>query len=173
MSFERAMGPILRQEGGMTKDPNDPGNWTGGHVGKGELKGTKYGISAAQYPDLDIENLTPDDARAIYRRDYWTPIKGDELPWPLAFFVFDTAINQGCDARANFTAQRLLQKALDVPQDGILGPATMSRAKKSGQWHAARFLAFRAQRYQGTRNYDLYGAQWLTRTYELAMESST
>lgn len=171
MSFDRAMAPILEAEGGLTKDPKDPGNWTGGHVGKGELKGTKYGISAAQYPDLDIENLTADDARAIYRRDYWNPIKGDQLPWPLCFFVFDCAINQGCDARAGYAAQKLLQKALDVAQDGILGTATMARAAKSGPYHAARFMAFRAMRYQGTRNYDIYGAGWLTRIFGIAMEA--
>lgn len=35
-----------------THDANDPGNWTGGEIGKGECKGTNYGISAASYPDL-------------------------------------------------------------------------------------------------------------------------
>lgn len=171
MSIERALVLLFREEGGFTKDPDDPGNWTGGSKGVGELKGTKYGISAAQYPSLDIENLTLDDAAVIYRRDYWDVCKCDHLPWPLSLFVFDAAVNQGCDARAGFAAQKLLQKALNLPQDGILGPRTVAAAAKARPWHAARFMAFRAMRYQGTRNYDKYGEGWLTRIFRLSMEA--
>lgn len=166
MSIERALVLLFREEGGFTKDPDDPGNWTGGSKGKGEIKGTKYGISAAQYPDLDIENLTLDDAAVIYRRDYWDACKCDQLPWPLSLFVFDSAVNQGTGV-----AIRMLQKALDLPQDGILGPRTMAAATRARPWHAARFMAFRAMRYQGTRNYDKYGEGWLTRIFRLAMEA--
>jgi hypothetical protein len=35
-------------------DERDPGNWTGGAIGKGELRGTKWGISAQTYPQIDI-----------------------------------------------------------------------------------------------------------------------
>src|SRR5690606_34301427 len=134
-------------------------------------RGTKYGISAAQYPDLDIANLDLEDARDIYRRDYWEACKCDELPWPLALFVFDAAVNQGCDAKAGLAAQKLLPQALDVAQDGIIGPKTLSAAAKSRPRHAARFMAFRAMRYQGTRNYDRYGEGWLTRLFRVAMEA--
>jgi Glycosyl hydrolase 108 len=62
---------ILPHEGGYTSDKNDPGNWTGGKVGKGELHGTKYGIAANSFPKLDIKNLTVKQAESIYQRDYW------------------------------------------------------------------------------------------------------
>lgn len=42
----------------VTDDRNDKGNWTGGRVGVGQLKGTKYGISAAAYLHLGIKSLT-------------------------------------------------------------------------------------------------------------------
>lgn len=158
-NFDKALAFILREEGGYVNDPRDPG---------GE---TNFGISKRQYPDVDVKNLTPATAGEIYRRDYWDVCKCEQLPWPLSLFVFDAAVNQGCDARAGFAAQKLMQKALDVPQDGILGPRTMAAAAKARPWHAARFMAFRAMRYQGTRNFDKYGEGWLTRIFRVAMEA--
>jgi hypothetical protein len=49
-------------------DGKDPGNWTGGKVGKGQLKGTKYDVSAAAFPKENIAGLTKDKAIAIYKR---------------------------------------------------------------------------------------------------------
>lgn len=40
--FER----LMPHEGGFQCDPKDRGNWTGGRVGVGELKGTNRGIAA-------------------------------------------------------------------------------------------------------------------------------
>src|SRR5690349_3209449 len=128
MSFERALQLILPHEAGFSDDPNDPGNYTPA----GELKGTKYGISARQYPDEDIANLTEERAAFLYRRDYWTPVCGDELPWPLCLFVFDAAINQGVPA-----ATRMLQEALKVRVDGEIGAQTLIAAQNSTARHAA------------------------------------
>ena len=57
-NFARCLAFTLRSEGGFTDNRADPGNWTGGQVGAGELRGTNFGISAAAYPQLDIANLT-------------------------------------------------------------------------------------------------------------------
>jgi len=59
-TFDQAFALVVGIEGGFSTDQNDPGNWTSGKVCIGEFKGTKYGISAASYPHLDIPNLTPD-----------------------------------------------------------------------------------------------------------------
>lgn len=45
--FNKFLERVIEHEGGYTDNPKDPGNWTGGEVGKGELKGSKYGLSAA------------------------------------------------------------------------------------------------------------------------------
>lgn len=121
-TFNRAFEIVIGHEGGYTNDPRDTGNWTGGAVNSGELKGTKYGISAASYPLFDIANLTLDDARAIYKRDYWDKVGADDLAPPLAMLVFDAAVNSGVgracqwlrvsgadtdDACVEFMAQRI------------------------------------------------------------------
>lgn len=39
VDFDTAFHTLLGHEGGFTEDPRDPGNWTGGRVGAGELRG--------------------------------------------------------------------------------------------------------------------------------------
>jgi lysozyme family protein len=86
---------IFGSEGGYTDDRRDKGNWTGGKVGVGELKGTKYGIAASAYPFLDIKNITKAQAVKIYERDYWAKINGDMLGSGVDLATFDAAVNSG------------------------------------------------------------------------------
>jgi lysozyme family protein len=121
---------IFKHEGGFQKIPGDPGNWTGGKVGVGVLKGTKFGISAKSYPELDIENLTIYDAAQIYQRDFWNPLRLREVKnQVLATEVLDTAVNCGVD-----TAAMILQRAInltnfpavDIVEDGRIGAVTVA-----------------------------------------------
>lgn len=93
--FDRAFSLVIGSEGIYSNDPNDAGNWTGGKPNAGTLKGTKYGISAAMYPALDIAALTLEDAKAIYYRDYWQTSGADRLTWPMAYVQFDTSVLHG------------------------------------------------------------------------------
>ena len=81
--------------GGWTINPNDPGNWTGGRKGVGQLKGTKYGIAANTYPNLDIKNLTLEQADQIYIRDYWPKAWGDDWPEGFDQVTYDATVNSG------------------------------------------------------------------------------
>ena len=149
MSFDRAFELLIGSEGGYVNDPNDPG---------GE---TKYGISKRSYPHLHIESLTLADAKRIYHRDFWAFVSGDALPWPLSYFVFDAAVNQGVAP-----AIRILQQALGVDADGVIGPQTLSAVGKFPQSEVcALYLAMRGVRYAGTRNFNIYGLGWLKRLF--------
>lgn len=153
-NFERALAEVIGIEGGYTDDPNDPG---------GE---TKYGITKRDHPLLCIAAITLEDAHAIYRKEYWLAAY-DNLSWPLALYVFDCAVNQGSDI-----APRLLQKTAGVPQDGLLGQNTLRTINGKDQDElAALFLADRALRYTGTRNFDTYGRGWLKRLFRLAEDA--
>lgn len=79
---------VLKWEGGYVNDPQDPG---------GE---TKYGISKRAHPGEDIKNLTPERALEIYKKDYWNPVGGDNLPVPVCIVALDSAVNCG-PSRAN------------------------------------------------------------------------
>ena len=110
--FSRCLAHILAEEGGYVFDPKDPG---------GE---TKYGISKRAHPSVDIKALTPDQAGAIYKANYWNPISGDALPAGVALIVFDMAVNQGA-RRAAIT----LQTAVGAKADGAIGPKTIEAVK--------------------------------------------
>lgn len=101
--FEAADAIVAGIEAGFTKDPRDPGNWTSGKPGQGVLKGTKYGIAASSYPELDIENLTLEQARAIRKRKYWDAIGAESMSWEWALCTYDCAINQGDEAEKLLT----------------------------------------------------------------------
>lgn len=113
--FERVVG----HEGKYSADSKDRGNWTGGKVNVGELKGTKYGISAAAYPNLDIKNLTLEQAKVIYLKDYWNAIPAANLPLSTAYQLFDASVNHGVNS-----AIRMLQRSLSVKDDGDFGKAS-------------------------------------------------
>ena len=109
-NFNEAFEKILRFEGGYVNDKSDSG---------GE---TKYGISKKAFPNVDIKNLTLNEAKEIYKKVYWDKIKGDEINnQKIAEIIFDTAINMGIS-----TAAKLAQKILNVKQDGIIGAITLN-----------------------------------------------
>ncbi|RWC58903.1 glycosyl hydrolase 108 family protein [Mesorhizobium sp.] len=94
-NFAEALAITLAYEGGYSTVKSDPGNWTGGKVGSGVLKGTKYGIAASAHPDLDIKNLTLDDAGKIYKPQYWDKVSGDRLASGVDLVTWDYAVNSG------------------------------------------------------------------------------
>ena len=76
--FDAAFAIVVGVEGGYTLClPGDPG---------GE---TNYGISKRSYPDVDIAQLTLDDAKTIYRRDYWDRCGCGAMPWERAVCALD------------------------------------------------------------------------------------
>lgn len=163
--FDRCFEVLIGHEGGYTRNREDRGNWTGGKVGVGTLKGTKYGISAAAFPDLDIAGLTLEAAKAIYLAEYWRPIRGDELVPALALLVFDAAVNNGVGA-----ATEWLQRAAGVTVDGSIGPKTLAAAALDGvdeRFHFERVLAMTRQTAWG-----VFGKGWAIRLASLPFQAA-
>lgn len=121
-SFDDAFPALINVEKGLTMNPLDPGNWTGGRTGVGACRGTKYGISAASYPDIDIKNLTLPQAKALAKRDYWDKYQCDQFDARIGFQVFDAAYNGGHPAL-------WLQEAAGAYPDGHIGAATIAAVK--------------------------------------------
>ena len=117
-SFDEIIDTVLDHEGGYVNDPKDLG---------GE---TKYGITKRFYPDVDIKNLTKEDAKKIYYDDYCVKNRVPQLPKNLRYIYFDMCINQG-----RGTAVRVLQRACnakgaDLKVDGGFGPNTIKAINK-------------------------------------------
>jgi lysozyme family protein len=168
LAFELLVG----HEGGWDNNPQDRGNWTSGTIGVGELKGTKYGIAAHAYPTLDIKNLTLEEARVIYDRDYWRPAGCPDFPPRLALIMFDCAVNNGVGR-----AVRFLQGAVGSGQDGAYGPNTKAAVERAlvkdpddmdlvSEVHAQR-LHFMA----GLDTWKTFGLGWSRRLAKVALQA--
>lgn len=170
-AFQQAMAVVVGHEGGFTNDPQDSGNWTGGAVGQGQLKGTKYGISAASYPTVDIGSLTEDAALAIYKRDYWDKLYLDTADPGLALIAVDAAINNGVGA-----ATKWLQSSLGVTADGVFGPMSQAALKAcTGDAAQSALVALHAARINMMGNLSTwarYGGGWSKRLAQLPLQAA-
>ena len=159
MNFDKAFSITIGHEGGFTNNPKDAGNWTGGKVGVGLNKGTKYGIASNTYPNEDIKNLTLDRAKFLYKRDYWDKAKCDSLPNGIRFHVFDCAVNSGVSR-----AIKTLQQALNVNADGIIGNQTINASKQFKEDELVnRFYSFRIVFYTSLSSFSTFGKGWMNR----------
>ena len=143
--FDTAFQLLMQNEGGYVDDPSDNG---------GE---TKFGISKAAYPKLDIKKLTQEQAKAIYEKDYWLHYQCDKMPWPVAWTFFDCIVNHN-----PIEATRWLQRALAVTADGILGPKTLAAIQAAKEpLNVARDITLARRDYvEGLHNYDRFKAGW-------------
>lgn len=159
MNFDQAFDRLIGHEAGFSNDPKDPGNWTGGKPGVGLLKGTKFGIAANTYPDVDIANLTLATAKAIYKRDWWLKVGADEIDGAIIFQLWDFAVNAGMG-----TAKRALQRAVKVADDGKIGPMTIAAVKAMSVTDVLmRFNAQRLRFNTSLSTWPTYGKGWTNR----------
>lgn len=163
-NFDHAFELVIGVEGGFTDDRKDRGNWTSGVVGKGERKGTKYGVSAMSYPDLDIKNLTLDQAKDIYFRDYWSKVRCDDFPTGLDYLMFDMAVNHGTAG-----AVRFLQTAVGAVIDGEIGPRTLERVRlRKPVDIIIETSVRRMMSYTEIKTFKDYGLGWTRRAFNVA-----
>jgi len=153
MNFHKAVEFVLKHEGYYSNDPHDAG---------GE---TKYGISKRAYPNLDIKNLSRDDAINIYKHDYWDKLPAG-LPANIHCALFDCAVNTGISR-----AIRLLQTAVRVRPDGVWGRISQGALNKLG--NKETLLSFTTERimfYSALNNFGRFGKGWVNRTISCALE---
>ena len=118
--FQQALVHVFGAEGGLSDHRADRGGRT------------QMGITAETWarwrdrlgkPQTPVDSCTREDAEQIYLLGYWSPAKCDGLPWPVSLCHFDAAVQHGPR-----NAGILLQRALGVTEDGVVGPATLKAA---------------------------------------------
>ena len=120
-NFKRSLGEVLQSEGGYVNHKKDPG----GHTNKGVTLRTFRFWYGPDRTVQDLKNITTQQVTRIYREGYWEKVRADELPLGLDLLLFDMAVNAGPGR-----AIKLLQAALGVTQDGVLGPITLGAIRK-------------------------------------------
>ncbi|MEJ2021660.1 MAG: holin-associated N-acetylmuramidase [Maritimibacter sp.] len=124
-SVQQIADEIIDREGGYVFDPDDPGG------------PTKYGVTLGTMQHLgldldgdgavtaeDVRQLSRDQAREIFVRDYYDMPKIGRLPKPLQPSVFDMYVNAGPQA-VRILQWLLCQMHHGVTVDGIIGPKTI------------------------------------------------
>jgi lysozyme family protein len=113
----KAVQYVLLNEGGYIDHPRDRG---------GE---TNWGISSAANPDVDVSNLSRDEAIDIYISRYWDRWNLSLIEsQPVANKVFDAVVWMGPVAAVKALQRALRAAGAQVRVDGVLGPETAGAA---------------------------------------------
>ncbi len=124
--IDKALDRVLKHEGRYQKLKEDKGNYNS----KGQLVGTKYGISALVYEEAtgdvpsekDMRTMSKEEARDIYKAQYVRPVTdnlGVDVDHPAFEQTLDIVVNHGYG-----NAVPIIQRALGIKVDGKSGPAT-------------------------------------------------
>jgi len=135
--FQKALEFVLKHETVYAKGHYGDMKFAVSENVSGDAGGlTKFGIDQRSHPNIDIENLTVDQASDIYRDEYWEGNRCDEMPWPVNAVHFDNCVNMGAKQ-----AVKLLQRTVGSHDDGVYGPATRIAMKAACKVRGAETVA--------------------------------
>lgn len=137
----------MAAEGGYQCIRSDDGNWSGGRVGRGNLAGTKYGISAAlmalvmgsvaAVTPAIMRRITLGQARDIATQRFWQVMRCGDLPAGVDVMLFDFGFNSTPER-----AVKHLQTVTGVRSvDGVMGPDTLFAIENAALHCIAPFLS--------------------------------
>jgi lysozyme family protein len=151
MDFDRAFDILLGHEGSYSNHPSDPGGET--------MWGVTRRVALLEGYTGDMHILPREFAKSIYRKKYWDAVQADSLPLTCRYAVFDAAVNSGPTK-----AIRWLQRAVDVVDDGVLGPVTLKAAQATnGLKVCVLFSAYRLDFLTNLPTWGQFGKGWARR----------
>lgn len=153
--FQICLAHVLKHEGGFVDHVADPGGATNHGITRQTLSDWRGEQATVQ----DVRDLSVDEAASIYRARYWDRCRCGELPAGIDLLVFDAAVNHGPGQSV-----RMLQQALRVTADGLIGPQTIGAARTAPVRAlvveiAARRMVF----YGGLSTFRTFGLGWSRR----------
>lgn len=159
MTRDESIALIIKLEGGLADNPHDPG-------GRTNMGITQHYLDAARAKDMSlpqtVDALTVPQVTGLYQKDQWAAVQGDLIPPGLALLAFNAAVNAGPG-----TAIRMLQAAVGVNPDGVMGSAT--RAAINGQnWRklGSEYAARLGQHYASLdAREDMFELGWMRRLF--------
>ena len=163
---------LIKHEGGFTSDSRDAGNKEDGHGNQGS---TMLGVTAynwARYtgkpaPMEVMKKLTKEDVKPFYEKNYWTPIRGNDLFSGLDYSVADMAVNAGVSRGA-----KLLQRVLAVTRDGKIGNQTLKAMHDHEPKELIeKYYDARESFYRKLDDYKTFGRGWSRRNKETLEKS--
>ncbi len=155
-NFQEALNRLLRDEGGYTNHPDDPGGPTNWGITLADAR--LYWKSDADAPD--VKAMPETVARKIYREHYWKVLRCDELSAGVDYTVFDYGVNSGVRR-----AGKVLRRILALPDqtsavtDDVIAKATITDAEKLVAAICTERLAF----LKNLKTFPTFGRGWTRR----------
>lgn len=165
-NFDRCVAMIFEKEGGYSNHHRDQGG------------PTNFGITFRTYaafldvpPDQVTEdmvkNMKKEEANEIYRSNYWTAARCNDLPAGVDLSVFDFGVNAGVR-----TSIKMLQELVHVTADGSIGPITLAAVRTCDPKDLiVRFAERRLAYYRALPDFDAFGRGWTARTIAVRDEA--
>lgn len=157
-NFEASLIFTLKEEGGFSDDPHDPGGPTYKGITLAEFR-DYFGVPSATVKDLI--RISTGQLTNIYENRYWILVDaGQVLPDGVDCSVFDMGVNSGV-----LTSIKLMQNALGVVEDGVIGPHTIKALRAIDPMTLLRRLhSAHNTYYRSLRNFHYFGSGWLDRS---------
>lgn len=161
--FTECLAIVLNHEGGFINHKLDPGGMTNLGVTK-RVWEEWIGHPATE---KDMRELTPAIVAPMYEMRYWRPSYCEKLPRGLDLLVFSMAVNAGSGRSV-----KLLQDAIGVVADGVIGPKTMAKINEANvEVLIDKFSEARTAYYKGLKLFPVFGRGWLNRTDKERLEA--
>ncbi len=123
--FELSIPTILRHEGGLIDNSNDPGGITNHGISIRYLKSLGLAGDIDHDGDVDAQDIkvmTTEQATVLYHSFWWDKYKYENIVAQMvATKIFDTAVNMGY-----MRPHKWAQQIVGLPQDGVLGPKSFA-----------------------------------------------
>jgi lysozyme family protein len=154
-NYPRCLANTLREEGGWSNHPSDPGGPTMRGIIQREY--TKYRASKG-LPNRNVRYIGEAELQDIYAGNYWRPMLGDQWPKGPDQIVFDIAVNSGTGR-----APQIMRAAMGNPTGGVATLARLATRSRDQIGIVKRACARRERFYRGLRTFRTFGRGWLRR----------
>ena len=162
-NFRDCLELVLKHEGGFVNHPKDPGGMTN----LGVTKNVWQDWIGHEVDEKAMRALTPAIVAPMYEMKYWRTSYCEKLPRGLDLLVFSMAVNAGSGRSV-----KLLQDAIGVVADGVIGPNTMAKINEANvETLIDKFSEARTSFYKGLKTFPVFGSGWLSRTNSERLEA--
>ncbi|NGX97819.1 MAG: glycoside hydrolase family 108 protein [Candidatus Afipia apatlaquensis] len=155
-SYNAALTRLLKDEGGYTDHPSDPGGPTNFGITLADARRYWKGNATAD----DVRTMPQSAARKIYRERYWNAMRCDELPAGVDYAVFDYGVNSGIGR-----AGKVLRRVLEMPDStsAVTSDVIAATSKRNAGDLVAAICAERLAFLQGLKIFPVFGRGWTAR----------
>lgn len=166
-NFAACLQHILKYEGGYVDHPADPGGATNMGITRRTLAQWRKISPWKNLPKSEVKNLHVTEVSRIYSSRYWSPVKGDLLPYGVDLAVFGFGVNSGVSRSSKY-----LQRVVGAVPDGRIGAETLKAvAAMNGGAIIKKLCAKRLSFVQGLSTWKTFGRGWARRIADVEVTS--